>query len=99
MSVSLVQPSVSSVVSENLYTFIKSLLVSVSKILKTIARANSALLPVMEPELSTRITRSLGEVAAETYHDEERKSWMSLELLGRCHTEDISSGGQAIATV
>lgn len=98
MSLSFEQGMVSSVASENLYTFTKSLSLSVSKIPSTIALAKSARFPVIDPELSTKITKSLGEVAAEMYHDDDRKSCRSLETLGRCQTEDMSSGGHAIAT-
>lgn len=77
--------------------FTKSLSDKVSRIASAVALAKLALCPVIDPELSTSITISLGEVAALTYHEDERKSYTFLLALGLCQTvEIVSSGGQAI---
>jgi hypothetical protein len=49
--------------------------------------------PVIEPELSSRITTSFGLVAESIYHELVRKSYSSCPLLA-----DESSGGHFIAT-
>jgi hypothetical protein len=64
----------SSVVSENLYTFTKSLLPSVSRTAFTTLFAISLRSPLIDPELSSRITTSFGLVAESIYHELVRKS-------------------------
>lgn len=75
----------------------KSLSDNVSSIADMVDFAKSPRWPVMEPELSTKITISLGDVAAPTYQELDRKSYTCRVFFGLCHTEDISSGGHAIA--
>lgn len=64
-----------------------------------VALAKLDLCPLIDPELSTNITISFGEVAAETYQLEDRKSYMFRAVLGLCQTVDMSSGGQAIPKI
>lgn len=81
-----------SVVSENLNTFRKSLLPSVSRMALTTLFAISLRSPVIDPELSTRMTTSFGLVAESMYHELVRKSCSSCPLLAH-----ESSGGHFIA--
>lgn len=83
--------------SENLKTLTKSFSETVLRMASVVALANEALRPLIDDESSTRITRSFGDVDAVTYQAEVLKSYISRELRGLCHTDDSSSGGQAIA--
>lgn len=91
------QGTISSTVSENLKTLTKSFSETVFRMASVVALANEALRSLIDDESSTRITRSFGEVDAVTYQAEVLKSYISRELRGLCHTDDSSSGGQAIA--
>lgn len=68
---------IGSVVSLTFSTLTKSLLPSVSKILLTRYLAVSLLVPVIEPELSTRTMTSFGLNEASIYHSLIRQSNVS----------------------
>lgn len=61
--------------------FIKSLLENVSNILFTVNWAMKLRKPVIEPELSNKITISLEQVAVSMYQDRLRQSYTSMPLL------------------
>lgn len=94
---SLEQGTTSSTVSENLKTLTKSFSDTVLRIASVVALAREALLPLIDEESSIKMTRSRGDVVAVIYQDECLKSYISREFRGLCHTDDNSSGGQAIA--
>ena len=78
ISVSLFKQLITGVrVSLNFSTLTKSLLPSVSKMLFTTCREISWLVPVIEPELSTKIMTSFGLNEASMYHSLIRQSNMS----------------------